>query len=199
MSQEINLYQPALFENKVPFSSRFMARIVIAGLLILLTAGGINEWRVSALESRVENLQALETRALDRIGKYQRRYTPDPADPALSRQVERMREELQARRALLEMLSGEMPGKTQGFSSHIEGLAREDLSTVWLRRIHLDDDNLLLEGSTTRAADVPLYLQRLTRQQDFAGREFEHLQLTRSEKAAGVIDFLLQTTQEKKP
>lgn len=201
MRQQINLYQPELFEKQVPFSSRLTAMLLLGCLACALLVGVIGAWSQSSLRSELARLQVRQDTALQRLAEYQRQYPPRSPDPALALEVERMQADRQARIALLEMLTRKQPGNSEGFSSHLEGLAREDLSTVWLRHIRLSagGHDLLLEGSAVRASDVPVYLQRLTRQQDYAGREFEHLQLSRSENHPQVIDFLLQTTQEEKP
>jgi hypothetical protein len=201
MNQQVNLYQLALFERKEPLSAAMMF-IILAGVGVLaLLVGALCLWRVSVLESNLALSQSRQAAALQRIGEYQRQYPPRAADPVLARKVEKMIGERQARMALLDLLTSGQTGNSGGFSGHLEGLAREDLPTVWLRHIRLSagGHNLLLEGSTTRAADVPLYLQGLNRQQDYAGREFSHLQLTQSEDNRQIIDFLLQTTQEEKP
>lgn len=177
--------------------------LIILGVVVVLAllVGVLCLWRVSVLESRLALSQSRQTEALQRIDEYQHQYPPRKADPVLARKVEKMMADRQGRLALLQLLTSGQPGNSVGFSRHLEGLAREDLSTVWLRRIRLSagGHNLLLEGSTTRAADVPLYLQGLNRQQDYVGREFNHLQLSQSEENPQVVDFLLQTTQEEKP
>jgi hypothetical protein len=201
MNQQINLYQPALFERQVPFSARTIAVVLAVVLGLGLVAGAVSLWRVSALKSELVQLQERQENAVERIAEFERRFPPRKADPVLVRKVEGMLGDRQARLALLELLTHGQPGNSRGFSSHLEGLARETLATVWLRRIRFSagGDRLLMEGSATSAADVPLYLQRLTRQQDYAGREFEHLQLSRSEERPQIIDFLLQTVPEEQP
>jgi len=201
MRQQINLYQPALFEKKVHFSSRLIALLLIAGLACALLVGGGGMWHLSKLKSKLARLQADQDAALQRVAEYQRRYPPRRPDPDLAQKVDQMMADRQARLALLDFLTEERPVNGVGFSSHLEGLAKEDVPTVWLRRIRLSGGghDLLLEGSATRASDVPVYLQRLQRQQDYVGREFDHLQLSRSENNPQAVDFLLQTTKEKKP
>lgn len=201
MRQQINLYQPELFDKKIPLSSRMMAMVLAGALFCAILAWALGAWRGASLAAKLTRLQARQMAALQRLEEVQRQYPPRVPDPGLARQVDSMLGERQARLALLELLTGSQPGNSQGFSRYLEGLAREDLSAVWLRHIRLGagGQQLLLEGSTTRAADVPLYLQRLTRQQEYAGREFEHLQISRSEDNPQVIDFLIKTTHEEKP
>lgn len=201
MKQQINLYQPVLHERKVPLSATMAAGILAAALLIALLAGLVGMWRGTALQDDLQHLQSRQSEIMQRIDEFKRLYPPKTPDVALVARVERMMQARQARITLLQLLTEKQPGNSQGFSTNLEGLAREDLTTVWLRRIRFTAGGreLLLEGSTTRAEDVPVYLQRLTRQRDYTGREFEHLQLARSESDARVIDFALQTTQEDQP
>ena len=201
MTQQINLYQPKRYERHVPFSAARMASIMAVVFFLLLAAGAIGYWRFSALTARHERLQARRNDAVQRIADYQHRYPPRTPDPDLVQKVTAMANERDANQALIKLLSDGQAGNCRGLSDHLAGLAKQDLSTLWLRRIRLSagGDRLLLEGSSTRAADVPLYLQRLSGQAVFAGRVFDHLQLNREESNPSIIDFLLQTTREDKP
>lgn len=198
MTQQINLYQPELFEKRVPFSATRMVWALAAVLFLVAAAGVVCHLRLSGLTSDLGRLQELQDAAIRQIDDYKDRYPPRSPDPDLLNKVEEMANVRQAKLMLLQLLTGSQLGNRIGLSEHLVGLARQDLSTVWLRRIHLSagGDQLLLEGSSTRAADIPLYLQRLTEQEIFAGREFERLQLNRDEKAGTIVDFLLQTTRE---
>jgi Tfp pilus assembly protein PilN len=153
---------------------------------------------LSALTSELGRLQDHRDAAIQQINDYKIRYPLQSPDPNLLRKVEEMSTIRQATLTLQQLLTDSQLGNRSGFSEHLTGLARQDLSTVWLRRIRFNagGEQLLIEGSTSHAADVPLYLQRLTEQKIFTDCEFEHLQLKRAENASPVIDFLLQTTQE---
>lgn len=201
MKQQINLYQPSLFEKTVPFSAVVMGAVLVSALLLALLWAIFGMWRQTSLESDVVQLQRRQVAALQKLEDYKQRYPARKSDAKLAAEVQRMLRDRQARLALVGLLTEKQSGNSHGFSQHLEGLAREDLTTVWLRRIRFASggQELLLEGSTTRPADVPLYLQRLTRQQDYAGREFDRLQLRRSEDDSRIVDFLLQTSQEEQP
>jgi hypothetical protein len=201
MTQQINLYQPERYAKRVPISAHSMALVVAAVFFLAAAAGAVDYWRTANLGSELGRLQELRNTAVQRIDDYQHRYPPRSADPELVRRVATMTHEREADLALLRLLTDGQIGNNRGLSEHLAGLARQDLSTVWLRRIRFSvgGERLLLEGSCTRAADIPLFLQRLSKQPVFAGREFEHLELSRSENTTSIIDFLLQTTPQETP
>jgi len=201
MMQQINLYQTKLHKSHVPFSATQMASVLAAVFFLLITAGAVNYWRLSGLASELSRLQKRQDAALQRINDFQEKYPPRSADAELIRKVDEMVNARQAYLEMLNLLNDSQLGNRRGLSEHLSGLARQNLPTVWLRRIRISagGEQLLLEGSSTHAADVPLYLQRLHEQKVFAGREFEHLQLSRAETNAPIIDFLLQSTLGDEP
>ena len=201
MIQQISLYQTGLKKSRVPFSATQMAAAIAAVLLLIIAAGGVSQWRHSNLAAELSLMQQRQDAAIQRINDYQQKFPPRSPDPELVRKVDEMMNAHQASLELLQLIDDTQLGNRSGLGEHLTGLARQNLSSVWLRRVRVGagGEQLLLEGSSTRAADVPLYLQRLKEQDIFAGREFEHLQLSRSDQNSPSIDFLLQTTVEDKP
>ena len=201
MIQQVNLYRAGLRKNRVPFSATQMAAALVTVFFLIVTAGTVSYWRQSSLAAELARLQKRQDAAAQRIDDYQKQYPPRSPDAELVRAVDEMMHAHQAGLKLLRLIDDSQLGNRSGLAGHLTGLARQHLSSVWLRRIRIGagGEQLLLEGSSTRAADVPLYLQRLKEQDVFAGREFEHLQLSRSDREAQTIDFLLQTIMEDTP
>lgn len=201
MTQQINLYQPERYKRCVPFSTAQMASVVAVVFFLVTAAGAISYWRSSHLASELSRLQERRDATVQQIDTYQHRYPARSANPDLVDEVKTMMREREDYLLLMRLLTDGLSDNCSGLSEYLAGLARQNLATVWLRRIRVSagGDRLLLEGSCTSAADIPLYLQRLSKQAVFAGREFEHLQLNRTENNTAVIDFRLQTTQEEAP
>ena len=157
MIQQINLYQTGLHKSRVPFSARQMAGAVAALFFVLIAAGAVSHWRQTGLAGELSRLQKRHDEALRRIDDYQQKYPPRSPDPELVRQVEAMTQARQASLELLRRINESQLGNRRGLAEHLSGLARQHMPTVWLRRIRISagGERLLLEGSTTRSADVP--------------------------------------------
>jgi Tfp pilus assembly protein PilN len=175
-----------------------MVSALAAVILLIISVAAFDYWQLSGLTSELSRLEKQRDAATQRINDYQDRYPPRSADTDLAETLNAMMNERQANLALLKLMIDGNWGNRWGLSEHLSGLARQNLPTVWLRRIRISagGDQLMLEGSSTHAADIPLYLQRLSEQKVFADREFEHLQLSRAEAAMPIIDFILQTSLE---
>lgn len=201
MTQQINLYQPAVFIKTSPCSTRRLLLAVGVGVGLLLFGYGVVRWQLWRTEACLADMNAQEQAARQRVVNLQQSYPVRAYSETLARQVVHLRAEKAARLPLLTLLVDHSPDEFPGFSKHLHGLAREDLAGVWLRDIALADGghSLVLQGSALRAELVPRYVQRLSRQSSFAGLEFASLVMSRSEDRKEAVDFVLRSTVEEAP
>jgi len=195
MTQQINLYQPAVFIKASPFAARRLLLAVAVWFGILLAGYGAVQWRLWRSERQLAELNTLQQSASQRLVELQQRHPVSAESEQLARQLERLRAEKAARLPLLTLLVDRSPDVFPGFSEHLQGLARETLAGVWLRDITVSGGgrSLVLEGSALRSELVPRYVQRLSRQSAFAGLEFAQLMMSRSEERDQSVDFVLRT------
>ncbi len=192
--QQINLYQPIFRKQEKVFSARAMVQGgagVLVGLLVFYAFGA---WQVRGLEAQHAQAEQRRTEALARIESLRALHPERPRDAALEARVQQLTRELDARTRILSQLGSGAEGNTQGFSAHLEGLARQRLAPLWLTRIGITGAgaDLRLAGSTLQAEAVPQYLQRLADEPAFSGAQFRHLTITRAEKSSR-IDFTVQS------
>lgn len=199
MTQQINLYQPAVMIKTSPLAARRLLLAVVVGIGLLLLGYGVVRWQVWRAEGYLADIKAQQLVAQERIADLQQSYSTRQYSETLARQVVQLRAEKAARLPLLTLLADHSPDQFSGFSEHLRGLAREDLDGVWLREIALADGghSLVLQGSALRAELVPRYVQRLSRQASFAGLEFASLVISRSEERKEAVDFVLRSTLEE--
>lgn len=199
MTQQINLYQPAVFIKTAPFAARRLLLAGAAWLVMLLLGYGIAYAFLWRAEERLLKLEVRQEILRQRLTELRRNNPERTPDLRLSERLLRLQAEKAERLPLLTLLADRSPEDFAGFSEHLQGLAREDLAGIWLREIAVagDGQSLLLVGSALRAELVPRYVQRLNRQAVFAGLEFARLSMNRSEERSDAIDFVLRTTREE--
>jgi hypothetical protein len=115
-------------------------------------------------------------------------------DVRLQQQVDDMTREVDIKQKLVAALSRSEFGDTKGFSAYLEGLSRQHVQGIWLKRIHLNKGGnaINLSGSTYQPDLVPQYLQRLSHEEVFAGKTFSSFLMQRS-AADGWVDFDLRS------
>jgi hypothetical protein len=201
MTQQINLYQPAVYIKTSPFAARRLVLAVTVGIGLLLLGYGVVRWQLWRTEAYLADMTVQEQAARQRIVDLQQSYPVRAYSETLARQVAHLRAEKAARLPLLTLLVDHSPDEFPGFSEQLHGLAREALAGVWLRDISLADGghSLVLQGSALRAELVPRYVQRLSRQPSFAGLEFASLVMSRSEDRKEAVDFVLRSTLKDAP
>jgi len=194
--QQINLYQEQFRPHRDPFGARMLG-IALALLLIVLAA--VSAWlqlsarevasRLAEAEQRHDRVeqQVLAMRAqLEELRDESAAAAGEPA---------RLRRELAAKRRLMDYLEAGPLARRDGFSDHLEGLARRVIDDLWLSRIVLarGGDRLRFEGHALEAAHVPRMMTALGEESVYAGHAFRSLVIERPEDAEWRVDFLLSS------
>ncbi|GMR07387.1 MAG: hypothetical protein BMS9Abin26_0390 [Gammaproteobacteria bacterium] len=198
MIQQVNLYHPMFRKQEKVFSARTLLQSTLIILIGIVLFSVYAKWQVIALESELGNLEQQQTSRLQRIEKVGKQFPVKLKDARLEARVGEMQQESSTKQRLIQVLSTRSFGVTSGFSSHLEGLARQHLDGMWLKSISLTDggSRLGLVGSTFAPELVPQYLQRLSAEEVFAGVEFRTFNMQRAADKRS-IDFTLMAKSEK--
>ncbi len=194
MSQQVNLYQPILRAQPKVFSALTILQFTGLLLLGLALIYGYARWQDAKLGRDVISLQAQQDAMLKRIEDFNTRFPMKQKNPDLERQLASLTADRSGKARAIDVLSGGVFGNTRGFSSYLEGLARQHVEGLWLTGVTISagGEQLGLTGSTLDAQLVPRYLQQLSAEQVYKGREFKTFQMQRGE-APPRIDFSLHT------
>ncbi|MHB8746268.1 MAG: PilN domain-containing protein [Gammaproteobacteria bacterium] len=199
MTQQVNLYQPIFRAQPKVFSA-----VTIAQASLLLTLGlaamyGYARWQNGQLDRQVTRLQAQQDELLKHIEDFSTRFPAKQKNPALDRQAARLTAERAGKARAVAVLSDGVFGNTHGFSTYFAGLAHQHVEGLWLTGLAIGDggQQLSLSGRTVDAPLVPRYLQQLTAEPAFNGREFKTFQMARGTDTA-LIDFSLHTAADTK-
>ena len=200
MLQQINLYQDILSKEERRSTLRPLVLAFITVLVLLLAISALLFGQSVSLRRQATTLQRDETRLVAHLAELSIQYPPQEKSRLLEEKVANLVLARDARGPLLHLLEIESQKNTAGFSAMLECLARQNSPGVWLRRVGIaaGGAQLLLEGSTEDPQLAPRYLQQLGQEPILAGREFERLQMERSLKDPGTIDFALQSSVEVK-
>ncbi len=193
--QQINLYQKMFQREDSWLHSSGLLKIsgAFAAVLFLLYAQAAgSSWLQARKVSDLEARKAEQEQRLQELNKQAR----NPGEgKVLASEIDALTEEVRIRQRMYEVLSPGASGNTEGFSSHLVGLARQRVKGVWLRSIRIDEggQQLVLVGSTLDPEGVPDLLEKLGHEEAFMGREFHRLLLERKSKESRTVNFTLST------
>lgn len=201
MRQQINLYQPIFRRQEKIFSGKAMlqgAAMIGAGLLLFY---GYALMQSRSLQGQLQQMEAQRSEDIQRIAELNRLYPEPKKDPGLEQRLQTVRKELEGKRRVVAALSDRATGNRSGFSAHLEGLARQRLSQLWLTEVSIEQggERLSLIGSSFQQEQVPQFIQRLNQEPPYAGREFAVFSMERHKEDPRRIDFRIQSVLEERP
>jgi hypothetical protein len=198
MSQQINLYNPAL----APKVDLFSGRAVLLGLAGVLALTALVTL-LSAFQARstaaAEQAQAARLAGLQaEVARLTQEVATRKPDPALQQELGSLEAFLSARNAVMAMLGGGALGDTRGVSEYFRAFGRQRADGVWLTGFTIAGagSEIVIEGRTLDAQLLPPYLGRLRREDALRGRAFESLTVRQPApvvvdgKPAGPAEFL---------
>jgi Tfp pilus assembly protein PilN len=199
VSQQINLYQPALYKRKAPFSAWMICTIIGVSIVGLTVIYGFARWQIAAQEQQIVLLE----QQLQKLVA-QRQLLPTQQQPVPSRSLEQQlheaEQELEQKQRLAKSLDTRPVAiASAGFSRHLAALARQRLDGLWLTQITVQDNGMVtLEGAAEAPELVPRYLTLLGREAAFSGTEFGYMHLVRTEEASSspVVKFTVSTKSQ---
>ncbi len=198
--QQINLYLPEFRPNREPLRSVHMAWgagiFFLLLIVISLFSASANRELAQALQqsqAKVEQLKAQVTQL------EQQRPQSDLAE--LDAQIVHFTQELERREQIFSIIANKNLGNNTGFSSHLQALGRQSLSTLSLSAFSLQQGGNYVEfaGRAQAADQIPLYIQQLRSEPVFAQSAFGVLNLEPLQNKSGVFEFSLakQSVDEK--
>jgi hypothetical protein len=192
MRQQINLYQPILRAEPKIFGARTaaIAFVVVLGALMLMW--GYGAYKVKRLEQTMQAMRQQQTELQTTLTTASSMSAARTTPAELTANIKRTEEEVVARTQALSVLRAGVLGRTTGFATRLEALARRHVDGVWIDRMALSGSTeaMSLGGSTFEPDLVPRYLQNLSQESALAGVRFDQLAIERPhEKASAQLRF----------
>jgi len=191
--QQINLYQSRLQKQKVNLSSPQLLKAVavVSGLMVGLIVFYAVQLRQLEAELKIE--EAAQAVKMAQLESLQTQIQARQKDKQLQARVDALMLEISNKQRVMKVLGEQRFGNSEGFSTHVSGLARQRIEGLWLTQVRISQggETLGLKGQSLKAELLPRYLQRLSTEAVFAGKTFETLSMTRNSEQSGRLDFEL--------
>jgi MSHA biogenesis protein MshI len=181
MRQQINLYQPIFTEERKTLSAATAAAalgIVAVALAAFSVYAHRNVGRLTVEVDALRQQQSQHEAVLAQLGEIQS--TEDTAE-LIEGRVKRLSSAVTDRERALKILQAGGAGRTSGFATRLEALARRHVDGVWIDHMVLSGTNgsMTLSGAALDAGIVPVYLQSLGVEPVLAGTRFDEFVIER--------------------
>lgn len=179
MSQQINLYDPALERKRDWFA---LANLVAVGVLLALIVGGAGylvRMEIPALAAQSAQGESQLKTMREQIALLGQQVAGRKPDPRIEQELGAARLLLDARGEVLATLKQRLGPDADAFAEYLRGFARQSVSGLWLTAFSFDavGGGMEIRGRTIDPALIPEYIQRLNREPAFQGRAFSALKL----------------------
>jgi hypothetical protein len=186
VTQQINLYNPALLPPVDAFSGQVVLLALGGTLLFSVLAYGGSAWDGARLASEQQRQQGELNTLQSDITRLARESAGRKASPQLTSELESIEALLAGRNEVMTVLNGGSLGDTKGVSEYFRAFARETVDGLWLTGFSIvgAGSDISIEGRALRAELVPGYIGKLRREQVLRGHGFATLKMQLPTEAA---------------
>jgi len=196
--QQINLYQSELRTNqkRLPLNKVGTYAGMFLALVAVITT--IQWWQQHSQSQDLIAAKNEKEKIIKQIEVITNEIAAMSDDSDFKKVLLDKEQELNNKKNVLTVLSGQQFGNTKGFAEQFTGLARQHVEGLWITAldIHAGGEKLNLQGSTFSPEYVPRYLQKLSKENSFKGVEFKTCLMLR-DKGSRRIDFDIRSTQKE--
>lgn len=179
MKSRINLYLPELHPKLEVLTLSFALTV----WAILFTIVGLVYYHdYSHGQSVKTDLMTIEVQKQEvegRLAELNETLANRTKDPKLLAAIESKQLEVSLKQRVIDELSGQEQFKSNGFAGLMSGLAEHHLDGLWLTRIQLDENQVMLEGGATDSSLIPQWMTQLSLTERLKGQEFSTTKLYR--------------------
>jgi hypothetical protein len=206
MSQQINLYNPALGPQRSLVSAQNLAMATLGVIVVIGLLGTVVESRRNAHKIEAAQVAGQLRQLQDRLQQLAQQAASSKTDPVLQGEVDRLTALVDSRGTVLSILDKGTVTSGNGYAEILRGLARQTVTGLWLTGVSVAAGNgeMELQGRTTDRTLVAEYLRRLNGEKVFTGRSFSGLRIDAPKAEDGspvpspaYLEFALMGSQEK--
>ncbi|HEB28365.1 MAG TPA: hypothetical protein ENI05_11425 [Porticoccus sp.] len=199
--QHLNLYSQLGRAVEPLFSGRQQTWALSVVFILMLFIYGVLWFGVGPLQETQVDLERQQQTITAQLNKLKARKAKLEQDDSLEKEIAVLSDDIKFRRQLLASIDPTTdPGNTvmeKGFADHLKGLARQSIKGMWFTEIQLQNggQQLALMGRTRAPEYVPRYLQKLTAENIFSGRQFKVFRMSIPEDENNIMIFELRSAE----
>jgi hypothetical protein len=185
LSQQINLYNPALPRPR-PAAASALLYVLVVALVIGGLAAFYEHYRLSQTRAEAAAVSAKLKDARVRSERFAAERGARKPDAAREAELVDLLARLKRRDEIIAALKSGVVGSRAGFSEFMRAFSRRIVSGVWLTGFEIDagGKELSLSGRALGADLVPRYLEGLNLEALMQGRQFSALRIEQAPVAA---------------
>ncbi|MGB9110086.1 MAG: hypothetical protein WCC39_15485 [Telluria sp.] len=179
MSQQVNLFNPALEPQTTRFSAASMALAGGALALGMVAMAGWAQLRLAQLQGEASVVAQRLEGAQKRLARVSAEFAPRGSDPALASQMATAEQRHAAIQHVARVIERGDLGNTRGYAEYFRALARQRADGLWLTAVSVGDAgrDFGVRGRAIDAAMVPGYLNRLRNEAILQGQAVGSMQI----------------------
>lgn len=186
MSQQINLYDPALLRRREWLTATNLAAVAALIAVVVIGWGIWERALLGALEQEAELLATQNKSLRDEIATVGARRAGLKADAAVAAELSSGQDLLALRREAMEKLKTMTAPQAPRLADYLTALARQTPAGLWLTGFSVasGDAGMEISGRMTDPTLLPEFIRRLNSETAFFGRSFAALQVNAAKPAA---------------
>ena len=195
--QHLNLYSQLDRAVEPPFSAR-QQLLLVAVVSVVMVAVAMGLAVAKGVDASAQKKLVVEQQAVEyELNSLKAKKANLENNPALDSEIVSLMSEVKFRRRLLDTIDPEKNVLEKGFSDHFAGLARQHIDGLWFTEIQLrkGGGELALMGRTRAPEYVPQFLQKLAKEEVFAGHHFRVLRMSVPAERKDLLDFELRAQE----
>lgn len=187
MSQQINLFNPVFLKQR-----KYLSLLTIMQALGLIVLGslffyGYALYQVGQLKQQSEESTRRYNAEQARYTRYASEFSPQQANQSLQAEIRYLEKELAMQTRMVDILKSGSVGNTTGYSQYMRAFSRQVVHGLWLTGFKLTGDaaQISLSGGVLEPELLPIYIQRLGREQAMRGKSFSTLLMQQPKAVPG--------------
>ncbi|MCL1142089.1 PilN domain-containing protein [Shewanella gaetbuli] len=181
IKSRVNLYSAALLPPKQRLHFKALTMAVVGLMMLSGLVYGLSALQLSQTQDELKVLNQQKSTLTSQKDELEIQVSKRMANPELVAKVAREEQRLTLKRLLKDELNNRTALISQGYSPLLTELAMVADNSIWLSRIHLNEQHIEFEGFGLQPSSVPRWVDRLKMADTLKGYAFASMTMDRGE------------------